>query len=73
MTRTECLDLAKAAHLRNTASREAARMVLTGDMRPGEAAQAAGCSQQAVTNALSKIKVAIAATGNAQTTAPMAP
>ncbi|WP_157609636.1 hypothetical protein [Variovorax sp. Root473] len=61
MTRTEFQGLAKAARLRNTASLEAARMVLTGDMRPGEAAKATGCSPQAVTNVLRKVKDAMAA------------
>ncbi|MET3371358.1 hypothetical protein ABIC89_000391 [Variovorax boronicumulans] len=59
MTRTEFLSWAKTARLRNTASLEAARMVLTGDMRPGDAAKAAGCSPQAVTNVLRKIKDAM--------------
>ncbi|QFZ83532.1 hypothetical protein GFK26_12565 [Variovorax paradoxus] len=60
MTRTEFERLATLARLRHTPSKEAARMVLTGDMRPGEAAKISGSSPQAVTNALRKIKDAMA-------------
>ncbi|MNR13284.1 hypothetical protein D3C85_1296800 [compost metagenome] len=62
MTRTEFQNWAKIANLRSTASLEAARMVLTGDMRPSEAARAAGASPQAVANVLRKIKIVAAAT-----------
>lgn len=61
MTRTEFQGWATAARLRDTKSLEAARFVLTGNMRPGEAAKAAGCSPQALTNTLRKIKDAMAA------------
>ena len=61
MTRTEFNGWAQAARLRRTATLDAARMVLTGDMRPGEAARAAGVSPQTVTNVLRKIKDAAAA------------
>ncbi|MCY1215430.1 hypothetical protein D3C87_1076830 [compost metagenome] len=72
MTRTEFLSWAKAARLRNTSSLEAARFVLTGNMRPGEAAKAAGCSPQSVTNTLRKIKDVMTASraGDASFTAP---
>lgn len=60
MTRTEFQAWAQVARLRPSVSLDAARMVLTGDMRPGEAAKAAGANPQAVTNVLRKIKLAMA-------------
>jgi predicted DNA-binding protein (UPF0251 family) len=56
MTRTEFDRRVIAARLRKTATLDAARMVLTGDMRPGEAAKAFGVSPQTVTNVVRKIK-----------------
>lgn len=61
MTRTEFNGWVQAARLRRTATLDAARMVLTGDMRPGEAAKAVGVSPQTVTNVLRKLKDAAAA------------
>ncbi|MNL41445.1 hypothetical protein D3C87_1638530 [compost metagenome] len=72
MTRTEFHGWAQAARLRNTASLEAARMVLTGDLRPSEAAKAAGCSPQSVTNALRKIKDVMTAS-SAEKALPLTP
>lgn len=61
MTRTEFQNWAKMANLRSTAFLEAARMVLTGDMRPGDAAKVVGASPQAVANVLRKIGAVVAA------------
>ena len=59
MTRTEFQTLSSLARLRDTPSRRAAYLVLVCGARPSVAAQEAGTSPQALTNALRKLKDAM--------------
>ena len=56
MTNAQFFALAKLLHLRTGAAQEAARLVLVGGHRVGEAAVLAGVSSNSVTNAVARMR-----------------
>mgnify|MGYP003594790097 CR=1 FL=1 len=56
MTAGQFAALAELLRLRGGASQEAARLVLVEQLTPAEAARAAGCSPQAVSNVLASCR-----------------